>query len=119
MTQSDKTEAQRVAEEIAALHGEPGKTRRLENAIHAALIAYGNAEFNRGVKESFDWVLAATANNYHGNPGKQRICDIENGFAASVAQDFLEHLSPDDHTKWVEIGELYDQIRALKEKTSP
>jgi hypothetical protein len=115
--QSDKTDARRVAEQLYRKLGR-GSSQDID-AIHAALIAYGNAEFNRGVKESFDWVLAATANNYHGNPGKQRICDIENGFAASVAQDFLEHLSPDDHTKWVEIGELYDQIRALKEKTSP
>jgi hypothetical protein len=43
MTQSDKTEARRVAEALAKEFAYMARERACADAIHAALIAYGNA----------------------------------------------------------------------------
>lgn len=72
------------------------------------------AEFKRGVKAAFDWLMIRSANNYHGNPKIQARCDVENSWLTECARDMLEDLSPEDHNEWKKVTDLAKRVNKLE-----
>lgn len=62
-------------------------------------------EFNRGVKECFDFITLIAANTED---------TIKNEILYDTAEYMLETLSPSSHIKWKEISELQKQIQELQ-----
>ena len=73
-------------------------------------------DFRAGARAMFDALLSRAANNYHGNPKVNDICQKENDLVRSWVVDALEEVSPDDHSEWITITELYLQNRELRRK---
>lgn len=71
-------------------------------------------EFRRGAKAMFDYVLYATANNWHGNPELNKKCDAENDFTNKLIVNALAEVSPEDELKWKNIVKLQQEINKLK-----
>jgi len=75
-----------------------------------------NADFRAGAKAMFDLFLYKAANNYHGNPQTQKICDIENRLLEEVAEDALESVDEFAYDEWKSITALLKENRLLKEE---
>lgn len=77
-----------------------------------------DAEFHRGAKAVFDYMLCRAANNYHGNPEIQKQCDIENKAVTEWIEEALEDVSPESLMEWKSIALLCREISALKAQQS-
>ncbi len=68
-----------------------------------------DVNFRKGVRTFFDALIGRTANNYHGIPELQKVCDEENALIEKWAEEALEDLSPNDHNQWLAIHEAFKQ----------
>ena len=73
-----------------------------------------NWSFVDGIRKAFDMLVEKAANNYHGNPELQRICDIENDALISAAQDILLYNDIESYNQWRDIAKLTDEIKHLR-----
>ena len=63
--------------------------------------------FSAGAKAIFDAIHFRAANNYHGRPAVQAICDKENALVTSWINDALEEVSPEDMVTWRSIDNAF------------
>jgi len=66
------------------------------------------ADFRKGAKAMFDFLLVRAANHYHGNPIVQKQCDYDNALVTEWAEDALESVSPDDAAEWRSVSDAYE-----------
>lgn len=71
-------------------------------------------DFRKGVRAVFDYLHMWAANNYHGNPKMNKLCDVENELVLRLAEDALEEISEADCVEWVEIKQLLEENRELR-----
>lgn len=63
--------------------------------------------FSAGAKAIFDAIHFRAANNYHGRPAMQALCDKENSLVISWINDALEEVSPEDMATWRSIDDAF------------
>lgn len=79
-------------------------------------IAELDGEFQRGVKEAFNFLKLRAANNYSGRPKMNERCQIENAALEEAAEEMLAYLSPEDHTAWRNLDEALQRADSLSAK---
>ena len=57
-------------------------------------------EFQRGVRAMFDYFAFRAANNYHGNPRMNELCNEENKLIMDWARDALYETDEDSFCEW-------------------
>ena len=70
-------------------------------------------EFQRGVRAMFDYFAYRSANNYHGNPKMNELCNKENELVMSWAQDALRETDEDSFNEWNSILHKEDLRKAI------
>ena len=70
-------------------------------------------EFQRGVRAMFDYFAYRSANNYHGNPKMNELCNKENDLVMSWAQDALVETDEDSFNEWNSIIHKEDLRKAV------
>lgn len=70
--------------------------------------------FTKGTRAMFDYLYIRAANNYHGDPEINNICDKENEIILSWANDALEEVDINSFNTWKEINNLMQENHKLK-----
>lgn len=70
--------------------------------------------FKKGTRAMFDYFQIRAANNFHGNPEVNLICDQENEIVLSWANDALEEVDINSFNTWKEINNLMQENHKLK-----
>lgn len=64
-------------------------------------------DFRAGAKAMFDGLRTMTANHFHGDPEKDKLCQQENELFEEWIEDALEMISPRDVKKWRSLNDMY------------
>lgn len=71
-------------------------------------------EFHQGVKAFFDYLLFRAANNYHGDPETDKVCQEENRVVRGWAEDGLREVDKDSYEEWNALTDVMNQnLRTL------
>jgi hypothetical protein len=73
-------------------------------------------EFQRGVRTFYNHLMMRVANNFHGNPTIQVLCDRDNDLISDRAEEALESVLPEDYREWRQISELSSANMELQSK---
>ena len=70
-------------------------------------------EFQRGVRAVFDYFAIRAANNYHGNPKTNELCNKENELVMNWAEDALRETDEESFCEWDSIVHKESLHKAL------
>ncbi len=101
--------AQQAANRIQQLEKALTQTKA-EQFIESSPVKELSEDFRAGVKEFFSALLYRVANNWHGDPRVQKICEGENKLIETWAQNSLLDISTEDYYEWVSLQEMSEKI---------